>query len=127
MLTHLSTGNPSFCHDISIQQNLNNMFVKIQPNNITKLCGDKGYISKNKFKLNNNKRIKLITPKKKNQITPNTKREIKIIKKRESVERSLAAIKKYNRIVVRKDKNIENYMGFVFLGLIDSFYKKNIK
>ena len=53
--------------------------------------------------------------------------ELKILKKRESVERSLACIKKYNRIVIRKDKYIENYMSFIYLGLIDSFYKRNFK
>ena len=53
--------------------------------------------------------------------------ELKVLKGRQSIERSLSVIKKYNRVVVRKDKCIENYMGFVFLALIDSFYKKNIK
>ena len=78
MLTHLSTGNPSFCHDVKlVQKNLNNMFVEIQPNNITKLCGDKGYISKNKFKLNNNKRVGLITQKKEKSNNTKYKKRIK--------------------------------------------------
>ena len=127
--THLSAkGNPSFCHDLKlVQTNLNNMFVKMQRNKITKLCGDKGYISRKRFKLNNNKRVKLITPKRKNQVIQNTRMELKVLKGRQSIERSLSFIKKYNRVVVRKDKCIENYMGFVFLALMDSFYKKNIK
>jgi hypothetical protein len=62
--------------------------------------------------------------KEKNQLTPNTKIELKILKKRSSIERSLSFIKKYNRVVVRKDKKIENYMGFVFLAMLDTFYKK---
>ena len=117
--THLSANNkPSFCHDIKlVQKNLNNMFIKIQRDKITKLCGDKGYISRTLFKLNNNKRIKIFAPKRKNQIIPNTKMELKT---------SVSFIKKYNRVIIRKDKNIENYMGFVFLALLDSFYKKNI-
>jgi hypothetical protein len=52
--THLSAKNkPAFCHDIKlVQKNLNNMYIKIQKEKITKLCGDKGYISKKRFKLN---------------------------------------------------------------------------
>ena len=81
--THLSAKNkPAFCHDLKlVQENLNNMYIKMQKEKITKLCGDKGYISKKKFKLNNNKKIKLIAPKRKNQLTPNTKMELKILKK----------------------------------------------
>jgi hypothetical protein len=124
--THLSAKNkPAFCHDLKlVQKNLNNMHIKIQKEKITKLCGDKGYISKKRFKLNNNKKIKLIAPKRKNQLTPNTKMELKILKKRSSIERSLSFIKKYNRVVVRKDKKIENYMGFVFLAMLDTFLQK---
>jgi hypothetical protein len=50
--------------------------------------------------------------------------ELKILKKRSSIERSLSFIKKYNRVVVRKDKKIENYMGFVFLAMLDTFLQK---
>ena len=50
--------------------------------------------------------------------------ELKHLKKWSSIEKSLSFIKKYNRVVIRKDKNIENYMDFVFLALLDSFYKK---
>ena len=63
-------------------------------------------------------------PKRKNQLTPNTKMELKILKKRCSIERFLFFIKKYNRVVVRKDKKIENYMGFVFLAMLDTFLQK---
>ena len=88
-------NKPAFCHDIKlVQKNLNNMYIKIQKEKITKLRGDKGYISK--------KRFKLIAPKRKNQLTPNTKMELKILKKRSSIKRSLSFIKKYNRVVVRK-------------------------
>ena len=127
--THLSkTNKPAFCHDIKlVQKNLDNMFIKLPKNKITKLCGDKGYVGRKMYKLNNNKRIKIISPKRKNQKIKNTKMSLNIIKKRSSIERSLSFIKKYNRVVVRKDKSIENYMGFIFLVLIDSFYNKNIK
>ena len=126
--THLSPNEiPAFCHDLKlVQVNLNNMFVKIQRNNITKLCGDKGYISRKRYKLNNMKRVKIIAPKRRNQLIPNTRMELNILKKRSSIERSLSFIKKYNRVVVRRDKNIKNYISFVFLAMLDSFYKKNM-
>ena len=126
--THLSPNEkPAFCHDLKlVQVNLNNMYVKIQRNNISKLCGDKGYISRKRYKLNNMKRIKIIAPKRRNQLIPNTRMELNILKKRSSIERSLSFIKKYNRIVVRRDKNVKNYISFVFLAMLDSFYKKNM-
>jgi hypothetical protein len=126
---HLSeNNNPSFSHDIKlVNKNLNNMCLKLPRNKIVKLCGDKGYISKKRYKLNNNKRIKIVAPKRRNQIIRNTEMERKILKKRNSVERSISCIKKYNRVYVRRDKRIENFMGFVFLALIDSFYKRNNK
>ena len=102
------------------------MFIKINKNNITKLCGDKGYISRKRYKLNNKKRIKIIAPRKRNQLIPNTRMQLYILKKRKSIERSLSFIKKYNRVFVRRDKNIENYISFLFLAMIDYFYKKNI-
>lgn len=127
--THPSKkNNPSFCHDLNmVQQNLDNMFIKLPKNRITKLCGDKGYISKRIFKLNNKKKIKIITQKRKNQKDKNSKSNCNILKKRRLVEISLSFVKKYNRIVVRKDKSIENYMSFLYLALIDFFFKRNVK
>lgn len=126
--THLSPNkNPAFCHDLKlVQPNLNNMFIKIKRNNITKLCGDKGYISRKRYKLNNKKRIKIIAPKKRNQLIPNTRMQLNILKSRKSIERSFSFIKKYSRVFVRRDKNVINYISFLFLAMIDYFYKKNI-
>ena len=65
--THLSEKNkPAFCHDLKlVQKNFDNMSVKLPKNKTIKMCGDKGYISRKRYKLNNNKRIKIISPKKK--------------------------------------------------------------
>ena len=43
---------------------------------IVKLCGDKGYISKKRFKLNNRKRIKIIALKRRNQLIDTSKEQI---------------------------------------------------
>ena len=124
--THLTdTNKPAFKHDVKlVQSTLNNMNIKLPKDKIVKLGGDKGYICRRRFKLNNGKRIKLIATKRHNQAIQNTEREKKVLKKRLSVEMALASIKKYNRILVRKDKNIRNYMGFLFMGLIDIIDKK---
>jgi len=127
--THLSrNNNPSFSHDVKlVQKNLDDTLIKLPSNKIVKLCGDKGYITKKRVKLNNDKRVYIISPKRKNQKTENTSQDKNILKKRHNVERSLSAIKKFNRITIRKDKLIENYMGFVYMGLISSFFNRNLK
>ena len=65
---HSHNNNPSFSHDIKlIQKNLDDTLIKLPSNKIVKLCGDKGYITKKRVKLNNNKRVYIISPKRKNQ------------------------------------------------------------
>ena len=127
-LTHLSKKkNPSFCHDLNlVQKNLDEMHIQLPKKPTITLCGDKGYISQKQFKLNNNKKINIIATKRCNQKTLNTEYENNLLKKRSTVERSFSVIKKDNRVYVRKDKNIANYIGFVYLSLFDIFYKKNI-
>ena len=127
--THLTERKkPAFKHDVKlVQSTLNNMCVQLPKDKIVKLGGDKGYICRRRFKLNNGKRIKLIATKRRNQIIQNTERERKVLKNRLSVEMAFASIKKYNRILIRKDKNISNYMGYFFMGLIDILDKKITK
>lgn len=101
------------------------------PNYIrTNLIGDKGYITKEIFKING-KDIKIIVPKRKNQKTKNTKYEKKVLAKRYVVENANenananANFKKPERLMLRKDKKIKNYMGFVYLSLLESFCTQN--
>lgn len=123
--THLSPqNNVSFNHDLlMVQNNLDDMFINLPMDKIIKLCGDKGYISRKRFRLNNNRRIKIISPKRKNQRTRNTSKEKELLKKRRIVEITLAKLKKYNRVVIRRDKLIDTYMGFIFLALFDIWIK----
>jgi len=70
-----------------------------------------------------NKNITYITPSKspvsKKQKQKHLSREEKNkLKKRPKVENAIAKMKTYNRIHVRKDKWMVNYMGFVYLGFI---------
>jgi transposase len=93
---------------------------KIQTNKKIILAGDKGYIVNDVTKkhLMDSKKVKLITPYRKNQKKTNTSKEKKILKTRNYVEIAINKIKAYSRIHVRRDKNIVNYMGFVYLALV---------
>ncbi len=82
----------------------------------TFIIGDKGYIiDKNKIK---NNKIQIVTPKKKNQKTKNTDEENEKLKIRYKIENWFSKLKNFNRILVRRDKLIKTFMGFVYLGCI---------
>ena len=114
----------SFCHEITyVDKSLNNLLVKIPDNVSINLIGDKAYVDKNhKF---NNKLIKLIAPKKKNQPIKNTFIEKNLLKNRFKIENCNAFIKKSDRVMVRKDKLLINFMGFIFLDLLDFYCNHN--
>ena len=62
-------------------------------------------------------KVKLIVPKKKNQknvrITKYMKSKLKI---RNVVENCIQSLKSFNRIYLRRDRLIANYLSFVFIG-----------
>lgn len=93
--------------------------IDLLKNKITKdtfIVGDKGYIiDKNKI---NNKYIKIVTPKRKNQKVKNTDEEKQKLKIRYKIEILFSKLKNFNRILVRRDKLIKTFMGFVYLGCI---------
>ena len=62
--------------------------------------------------------MEVITPKRKNQIIRNTDFEKQKLKKRYKVENWFSKLKNFNRILIRRDKLITTYMGFVYLGCI---------
>jgi len=41
-----------------------------------------------------------------------------MLKRRKGIENSFSYLKCYNRVCVRRDRKIEYYLGFVFLGCI---------
>ncbi len=55
------------------------------------------------------------------------KRCKKLLKKRHVIENSLANIKKNERVMIRKDKKIDTYMGFIYLGMLKDFFMRNLK
>ena len=84
--------------------------------NKTNIIGDKGFIINPSKIINSN--INLITPKRTNQKIRNTDQEKIKIKKRSLIERWIGKIKNFNRMMVRRNKLIQTYMGFVYLGCI---------
>ena len=82
----------------------------------TFIIGDKGYIIDNK-KIKN-EYIKIVTPKRKNQKSKNTDEEKEKLKIRYKVENWFSKLKNFNRIMIRRDRLINTFMGFVYLGSI---------
>jgi len=114
--------NKKAVHDTkTIQTAIDNINKNIKLNRI-RLIGDKGFITKNKFKFNNNT-VKLITPKRKNQKTKNTKFEMNKLKQRHKIENLFCFLKKDERVILRKDRSIKTFMSFLYI----SAMKHNIK
>ena len=110
----------------TIIDSINNTNIKKRVN----LIGDKGYISTkfNRQVLLKKYKVKLITPRKKNQknirISKLMKSKLKI---RNRVENCIQSIKSFNRISIRKDRKLINYMNFVYMACGVRFDKCTIK
>lgn len=81
------------------------------------LIADKAYKTKDKYKLNN-KKIKIITPDKKNTLNKNTKNENKKLKLRFKIENINCFLKKFERIIIRKDRKLKYFMSFVYIACL---------
>lgn len=111
----LKNGSKTCVHDVKMinktLENINNV------NNKSKnfyLIADKAYKNKEKINLNN-KPIKIITPDKKNAIKKNTKFENKKLKKRIIIEHCNLNLKRYERVMLRKEKKIKTYLSWVYI------------
>jgi len=102
-----------------IKQDIKQNFIKVN------LIADKGYMRKQtkKDKLEK-KGIHLLTPYRRNQKKELTDEQKDKYKLRIRVEASIAHLKQYNRIYVRRDKRADTYMGFVYIGLLTRIYNK---
>lgn len=86
------------------------------------LIGDKGYImNENGKKALLERNVTLITSYRTNQKKRNTPSEKEKLKQRGSIERKFRSVKQNNRVHVRKDRNMVNYIGFFYLGVIKTF------
>ena len=49
-------------------------------------------------------------------------KQLKILKKRHKIENAFATLKNKDRVHVRKDKKIKNYLSFVYITLLESLF-----
>jgi len=99
------------------QQTIDEIIINIPHYVDLNIAGDKGYISQNKYRIFGEEK-QIITPKRKNQKTKNTKKELQTLTKRYKIENVFCGMKKFDRINVRKDKNISNFLSFVFMAIL---------
>ena len=84
----------------------------VKPTDHIELIADKGYLTKEENKvILSEQNCSIITPVRKNQKIKLTEEE----KNRYLVENMFVDIKIYNRVHVRRDSNIKNYMEFVYM------------
>ena len=126
-LSKTKTGKHTIKHDVKgVQKTLNTIPFELKEYVSVKLIGDKGYVTNEEFRVFG-KKVKIIYPKRKNQKKKNTKKEKKVLSKRHKVENFFASLKKYNRIVLRRDHKIDNYMSFTYMGMMDCMTKTLLK
>jgi hypothetical protein len=98
-------------HDVmTIQSSLNNIKTKFDEPSQLKLTGDLGYLLSKEYTFNKNKII-LVTPVRKNQKKILTEKERKNLKTRYKIENGFDLLKQNERLMVRKDRNIKNFMS----------------
>ena len=81
------------------------------------LLADKAYKTKEKKTLSH-KNIIIITPDKKNAKNKNKKFKNKKLKLRIKVENVNCFIKKYERIIMRKDRKIKYFMSWIYISCL---------
>lgn len=119
--------NVTFKHDITcVQETLNDIPINVSDAQFENLIGDGGYNTQEKFKLGN-KYIRIVAPKKKSQHVKNTTNEKKLLCNRYKIESVNASLKNYFRVLIRKDKYMCNYMGFLYLASQDILSNNLIK
>ena len=105
-------------HDVKmINKNINNIKNANNKSKYYNLLADKAYKTQDKYNLNN-KNILIITPNKKNAINKNSKFKNKKLKLRVKIENVNCFIKKYERIILRKDRKLKYFMSFVYIGCL---------
>lgn len=96
---------------------LNSRWVEPVPE---RLIGDKAYDSDPLDARLAERGIAMIAPHRKNRVKPKTQdgRVLRRYKRRWRIERLFAWLGNFRRLVVRYERSVENYSGFVHLGCI---------
>ena len=107
-------GRKTSCHDVTgVQDVLDSVSLKIPGYVKCDVIGDKGYITSNNFVISN-RVINLTTPKRKNQKIKTSNLCKKKLKGRHKIENLFATIKANERINVRHERKLNNYLSFVY-------------
>ena len=113
-----------FEHEINkVQETLNNIRINIKDIDVN-LIGDRGYITSTIFMVNH-KPINIVTPKRSNQKKQNTSVEKQLLKKRSVIENFFCDLKKHERICLREDHLIKNFLGFVYMACLINMCNKH--
>ena len=123
----LYNGRKTSQHEVkNVQNTLNNIKLELKDYVDVNLIGDKGYITQEKFKVMN-KTMSIITPKKRNQRTKNTQKQEKLLKLRSLIEYFFSDVKKNIRIMIRKEKQVINYLSFMYIAMLEIYIKYALK
>jgi hypothetical protein len=115
------TNIKSFEHETNaIQRALDAISIDVSKYKSINLIGDKGCNTKKKFTLQG-KNVNLITPTDKSELMTDVGK--KLLRKRSIIENGFADIKKCPRVNLRKDKNINTYMSFYYLEMMNQYSK----
>jgi len=115
---------PANQHDATtIDSSINNIIGRIKRQKsrlIHNLVGDKGYIinKQNKVKRYQHHIINIVTPRRKNQKQQATLKEKNLLQSRYIIENVFCRLKKFNRIAFRRDRSINSFKSFFYLGLV---------
>jgi hypothetical protein len=111
----------SFEHETNaIQRALDAILIDVSKYKSINLIGDKGCNTQKKFTLQG-KNVNLITPTDKLERMTDVGK--KLLRKRSIIENGFADIKKCPRVNLRKDKNIDTYMSFYYLEMMNQYSK----
>jgi len=113
-----NNGRKTSSHDVKgIQTTLDSLCLAIPKYVACNVIGDKGYISKTKYTLGR-RIVNLITPKRKNQKDKTSNYDKKQLKDRYKIENVFASIKANNRVNVRHETKLNNYLSFVYMSFL---------
>lgn len=112
---HLASASP---HEVTLaEETLDRKYVQENPHC---LIGDRAYDSDKLDERLRNKGIDMIAPHKENRVKEPTQdgRSLRRYKRRWKVERLIAWLQNFRRLVVRYEYHAQNFLGFVQLGCI---------
>ena len=99
-------------HDIkTVPNTLKNIIINTS-NKTLNIIGDKEYVNSSIF-LHDCKRVNTIATNRKNMKKRSSRYNKTKLKKRYLIENVFASLKKFNRIMNRKEKYIKNFMSFL--------------